>query len=169
MEAPFQISREAFNAALPRVALESPRAAQSSCRFDCAPSERRHVARRRIPRGLFNASTGERAIASTDGKKLIQHSTSAQELNAAFLVQRSTSTKDDEETPLDRDPTRQFGTTGTVKVSDSTDLTKTTQLPTCSMEPTGQKLGGDNGYGRADGDHGHAPGLGRSPVSQSKE
>ncbi|XXG74043.1 hypothetical protein AAC387_Pa07g2864 [Persea americana] len=90
MEAPFQISREAFNVALPRVALESPRAAQSSYRFDCAPSERRHVARRHIPRGLFNASTGERAVASTEGKKLIQRSTSAKEINTALHVSART-------------------------------------------------------------------------------
>ncbi|KAJ8624743.1 hypothetical protein MRB53_033273 [Persea americana] len=128
MEAPFQISREAFNVALPRVALESPRAAQSSCRFDCAPSEGRHVARRRIPRGLFNASSGERAIASTDGKNLMQHSTSAK----------------DDGTPSDRDPTvsavRHNG--HCQRISGSTGLIKTTHLPTCSKEPTGQKLGG---------------------------
>ncbi|XXG47216.1 hypothetical protein AAC387_Pa02g1894 [Persea americana] len=138
MEAPFQISREAFNVALPRVALESPRAAQSSYRIDCAPSERRHVALRRIPRGLFNASTGERAITSTDEQKLIQHSTSAQE-----LMQHSTSAKDDG-SPLGRDPTilavRHNG--HCQNISGSTGLTKTTQLPTCSKEPTGQKLGG---------------------------
>ena len=114
--------------ALSRVALESPRAAQSSCRFDCAPSERRHVARRHIPRGLFNASTGERAIASTDGKKLMQHSTSAK----------------DDGSPSDRDPTVsaiRYNGCGQ-RISGSTGLTKTTQLPTCSKEPTGQKLGG---------------------------
>ncbi|XXG58718.1 hypothetical protein AAC387_Pa04g0958 [Persea americana] len=90
MEAPFQISREAFNVALPRVALESSRAAQSSYRLDCAPFGDRHVAPAPHPQRTIQCLDRRKGNRLDDEKNLMQHSTSAQELIAALHVSART-------------------------------------------------------------------------------